>query len=138
MSDGGGDTGGDFGGGGNNDGGWGGNNDNWNENNNGYHDNDSYDSHGGGGRSVPALCFIICGTLFAGVGLGAGGFLLSLSMNKLNSYDTIMGEIIGTSSCGTSCTTNSNGSRNCSTTYAAIVEYVVDGITYAFTADSCR
>ena len=137
MSDGGGDTGGDFGGGGNNDGGWGGNNDNWNENNNGYHDNDSYDN-GGGGRSVPALCFIICGTLFAGVGLGAGGFLLSLSMNKLNSYDTSMGEIIGTSSCGTSCTTDSYGSKNCSTTYAAIVEYVVDGITYEYTSNSCR
>lgn len=130
MSDGGGDTGGDFGGGGNND--------NWNDNNNGYHDNDYYDDHGGGGSSVPALCFIICGTLFAGVGLGAGGFLLSLSMNKKNSYDTSVGEIIGTSSCGTSCNTNSDGSRNCSTTYAAIVEYVVDGITYEHTSNSCR
>ena len=142
MSDGGGDTGGDFGGGG---GGNNNNNDNWNDNENDHHhhnnhyDNGYYgDDSSGGRRSVPYMCFIICGTMFAGLGLGLGGFIASLSMSRLNTYDSVTGEIIGTSSCGQSCSTTSSGNRSCSTTYAAIVEYDVDGSTYQFTTSSCR
>ena len=141
MSDGGGDTGGDFGdgdGGNNNNSNNNMNNDNWNGNQNDHYDDDRHYEYDSGGKKSPYMCYIICGTIVAVLGLGLSSVLTNLSRSRLKTYDRVIGKIIGTSSCGESCSTNSNGNRSCSTTYAAIVEYEVDGGIYEFTTSSCR
>lgn len=145
MSDGGGDTGGDFGGdfGGNDAGGgsWGGNND--------HHHHDTYHGHHYGsddfhnnyydessnsrGGPCKALATIVFGSIFLALGVGVGGFLLSNTIEKVNSWGSVIGKIIDRQSCG--CSSSTNGS--CSTTYAAVVQYEVDGNSYQFTSTSC-
>lgn len=143
MSDGGGDTGGDFGG---NDGGggsWGGNNDHHHDTYHGNHhgthhddwDNNYYDeSSNGRGGPCMALVIMVFGSIFLALGVGVGGFLLSNTIEKVNSWESVIGQIIGKQSCGCSSSTN-NGS--CTTTYAAVVAYEVDGNSYQFTSNSC-
>ena len=154
MSDGGGDTGGDFGG---NDGGggsWEGNNDH-HHNHDTYHDNHHYGNHhdswdndyyGESSNSrggCIALAIMIFGSIFFAVGAGAGGLLLSSAIEKVNSWESVIGTIIDTESCPCTSTggnkpgISSNRPTNCSPSYAPVVEYDVDGTTYQFTSNSC-
>ena len=68
------------------------------------------------------------------IGLGARFGTLADSMMKNSSWITVIGEVIGRRDCGCS---SGSGNGSCSVTYGAIVDYIVDGITYTFVADSC-
>jgi hypothetical protein len=70
------------------------------------------------------------------IGLGAGFGTLANSMMKNSSWISVIGEVVGRSDCGCS-SSNNNNSYSCSRQYAAIVEYIVDGITYTFTERTC-
>jgi hypothetical protein len=71
------------------------------------------------------------------LGFGVGGGVLANSITMNNNFESVTGTIIDRVSCGQSCSTSSSGNRSCSTTYAATIEYAVDGTTYQFTTDSC-
>ena len=110
-----------------------------NINNNNNKNNERHYEYDSGGKKSPYMLYIICGTIVAGLGLGLAGIVTIGSITTLNTYDRVNGIIIGTSSCGESCSKNkNNGVTSCSTSYAAIVEYEVDGSIYEFTTSSCR
>lgn len=114
-----------------------------------YHDNhhhygNNHNYHYGeevgntnGPTNFPFCLQIIVLFVVLALGFGVGAPTFANSWNKNNSWSSVTGTIIARNSCGTSCSTNSNGHRSCSTTYAPVIEYVVNNTTYVITSDSC-
>lgn len=66
--------------------------------------------------------------------VSTGGYLVSSTVSDINSLVSTTGVVIGTKSCG--CTSSSTNT-SCTTTYSAIIQYVVNGISYEFTTSGC-
>jgi hypothetical protein len=155
MSDAGGDSGGGGGGGGENNNEYSNDNDNhdngnhddgWRNNQHDYNNNNSqyYNDRQSSGKccgrdwaTIPFGVKVLIAFFPLAIGLGAGFGTLANSMMKNSSWISVKGEVVGLSDCGCSSSNNNNSYSSCSRTYAAIVEYIVDGITYSFTSSSC-
>jgi len=118
----------DGGGGGNDESGWG--NHNQNES---FKDNN-------GKISVNTCCRIVVMIIFGIVSVACiigGAGLLDSSIDKSNNYSETTGIIIGTRSCGQSCSNNNGNNDGCSETFGAIIEYTVNNTTYIIEPSSC-
>jgi len=62
--------------------------------------------------------------------------VLLTSWEKSKNWLSVTGTIVDTVYCGCSSSNNNNNS-SCTRTYSAVIQYIVDGITYTFNTTSC-
>ena len=68
------------------------------------------------------------------IGFAAGGATLAHSLYISKNWLSVTGTIVGTVYCSY---TKQEHESSCNRNYAAVIDYIVDGISYQFTTSSC-